>query len=146
MDVDAMRQGMAAGEFFLEYLPGGLARSRPRGEALAAPRRPSGVVLPREFVPLAKVRLFSGELCYWVIETVASVAVWLRSNLRFSLSINVSPEILDEAVFVMPRTIGLSDLFPQLILEITRMLFPILIGLKALDGHHAGGRASQSTM
>jgi EAL domain-containing protein (putative c-di-GMP-specific phosphodiesterase class I) len=143
MDVDAMRQGMAAGEFFLEYLPVvSLADgSCLGGEALARWRRPSGVVMPREFIPLAEGTPFSGELCYWVIETVASeLAVWLRSNPRFSLSINVSPEILGRGgIRYAADKSGLSDLFPQLILEITERGVPDLIGLKALDDYSRWG-------
>jgi EAL domain-containing protein (putative c-di-GMP-specific phosphodiesterase class I) len=143
MDVDAMRQGMAAGEFFLEYLPVvSLADgSCLGGEALARWRRPSGVVMPREFVPLAEGTPFSGELCYWVIETVASeLAVWLRSNPRFSMSINVSPEILGRGgIRYAADKSGLSDLFPQLILEITERGVPDLIGLKALDDYSRWG-------
>jgi EAL domain-containing protein (putative c-di-GMP-specific phosphodiesterase class I) len=143
MDVDAMRQGMAAGEYFLEYLPVvSLADgSCLGGEALARWRRPSGVVMPREFVPLAEGTPFSGELCYWVIETVASeLAVWLRSNPRFSLSINVSPEILGRGgIRYAADKSGLSDLFPQLILEITERGVPDLIGLKALDDYSRWG-------
>jgi len=143
MDVDAMRQGMAAGEFFLEYLPMvSLADgSCLGGEALARWRRPCGVVMPREFIPLAEGTPFSGELCYWVIETVASeLAVWLRSNPRFSLSINVSPEILGRGgIRYAADKSGLSDLFPQLILEITERGVPDLIGLKALDDYSRWG-------
>jgi sensor c-di-GMP phosphodiesterase-like protein len=143
MDVDALRQGMAAGEFFLEYLPVvSLADGRCLGgEALARWRRPSGVVMPNDFVPLAEGTPFSGELCYWVIETAAAeLAGWLRSNPQCSLSINVSPEILGRGgIRYAADKSGLSDLFPQLILEITERGVPDIIGLKALDDYSRWG-------
>lgn len=138
-----MRQGMAAGEFFLEYSPfvslvDGTCLG---GEALARWRRPSGVVMPSEFIPLAENTPFSGELCYWVIETAAGeLAAWLRANPQFSLSINVSPEVLGRGGirYAADRS-GLSELFSQVILEITERGIPDLIGLKALDDYARWG-------
>ncbi len=139
IDVDAMRQGLAAGEFFLEYCPFvSLANGACLGgEALVRWRRPTGVVMPDEFIPIAENTPFSGELCYWVIETAAAeLGGWLRENPTLSLSINVPPEILGRGgIRYAADKCGLTAVFSQLILEITERGVPDLIGINALDDY-----------
>jgi len=143
IEVDAMRQGLAAGEFFLEYCPFvSLANGTCLGgEALVRWRRPTGLVMPGEFVPIAENTPFSGELCYWVIETVAAeLGGWLRENPTLSLSINVPPEILGRGgIRYAADKSGLSSVFPQLILEITERGVPDLIGINALEDYASWG-------
>jgi sensor c-di-GMP phosphodiesterase-like protein len=95
--VDAIRAGLAGGEFFLEYLPTvSLADGRCVGaEALARWRRPSGVVPPAEFIHLIEETPVSGLLTYWVFETVAGeLGEWLRDHPDAHVGINVPPAIL----------------------------------------------------
>jgi len=143
IDVDAMRSGMSADEFFLEYSPfvsltDGACMG---GEALIRWRRPTGVVMPDEFITIAENTPFSGELCYWVIETVmAELGDWLHAHPSLSVSINVPPEILGRGgIRYAADKCGLSALFPQLILEITERGIPDLIGLRALDDYASWG-------
>lgn len=143
IDVDAMRQGLAAGEFFLEYSPFvSLANGACLGgEALVRWRRPTGVVMPDDFIPIAENTPFSGELCYWVIETAAAeLGGWLRENPTLSLSINVPPEILGRGgIRYAADKCGLTAVFSQLILEITERGVPDLIGINALDDYAKWG-------
>ena len=143
IDVDAMRAGVAAGEFFLEYSPivSLLDGTCLGGEALARWRRPGGVVMPDDFIPVAEGTPMAGELCYWVIETVAAeLGDWLRANPGQSVSINVPPEILGRGgIRYAADKAGLADLYPQLILEITERGVPDLIGLRALDDYAGSG-------
>jgi len=143
IDVDAMRQGMAAGEFFLEYCPiVSLANGACLGgEALVRWRRPAGLVMPDEFIPIAENTPLSGELCYWVIETAASeLGTWLRDNPTLSLSINVPPEILGRGgIRYAADKCGLTSVFSQLILEITERGVPDLIGINALEDYASWG-------
>lgn len=143
IDVETMRAGLAAGEFFLEYSPivSLLDGSCLGGEALARWHRPDGVVMPDAFIPVAEGTPMAGELCYWVIETVAAeLGDWLRGNPGASVSINVPPEILGRGgIRYAAEKAGLSDLFRQLILEITERGVPDLIGLRALDDYVGSG-------
>ncbi|MEO7855212.1 MAG: EAL domain-containing protein, partial [Rubrivivax sp.] len=82
IDTDDIRRGLAAGEFFLEYLPTvSLLDGRCIGaEALVRWRRDGVVVPPLEFVPIAENTPVIGLLTYWVIDTVAAeVSEWLRA-------------------------------------------------------------------
>ena len=100
INVDTIRDGLAHGEFFLEYLPTvTLADGRCVGaEALSRWRRSSGVVPPDEFIHLIEGTPLSGMLTYWVIETVAKeLGDWLRAHKEAHISINVPPEILGRA-------------------------------------------------
>jgi Predicted signal transduction protein containing sensor and EAL domains len=94
---DAISDGLARGEFFLEYLPTvSLADGRCMGaEALARWRRSSGVVQPEEFIHTIEGTHLSGALTYWVLETVAKeLGDWLRINNDVHIGVNVPPEIL----------------------------------------------------
>ncbi len=63
----AIKAGLEAGEFFLEYLPTvSLDDGRCIGaEALIRWRRPTGVVPPLEFIPIVENRPLSGLITYW---------------------------------------------------------------------------------
>jgi EAL domain-containing protein (putative c-di-GMP-specific phosphodiesterase class I) len=143
IDVAAMRASLAAGEFFLEYSPIVSLRDGTclGGEALSRWRRPDGVVMPDAFIPVAEGTPMAGELCYWVVETVAAeLGDWLRANPDVSVSINVPPEILGRGgIRYAADKAGLSDLYRQLILEITERGVPDLIGLRALDDYARSG-------
>jgi EAL domain-containing protein (putative c-di-GMP-specific phosphodiesterase class I) len=143
IDIDAMRLGMAAGEFFLEYCPiVSLATGAcVGGEALVRWRRPAGVVMPDAFIPIAENTPFSGELSYWVIETsAAELGAWLRDNPALCLSINVPPEILGRGgIRYAADKCGLTAMFSQLILEITERGVPDLIGVNALNDYASWG-------
>ncbi|HMJ83656.1 MAG TPA: EAL domain-containing protein, partial [Vicinamibacterales bacterium] len=81
ISLDTIRDGLAQGEFFLEYLPTvTLADGRCVGaEALSRWRRSSGVLQPEEFIHLIEGTHLSGMLTYWVFETVAKeLGGWLR--------------------------------------------------------------------
>jgi sensor c-di-GMP phosphodiesterase-like protein len=97
ISLEAIRDGLAEGEFFLEYLPTvSLVDGRCVGaEALARWRRPSGVVQPGEFIPLIEGTPLSGMLTYWALETVAKeLGDWLRAHKEAYIGVNVPPEIL----------------------------------------------------
>src|SRR5881394_3003390 len=97
LDLAAVRTGLEAGEFYLEYLPiVALATGRCVGcEALARWRRPAGVVMPDDFIPLVEGTPLSGLLTYWVIETVArELGDFMRSQDDIVVGINVPPELL----------------------------------------------------
>jgi sensor c-di-GMP phosphodiesterase-like protein len=134
---DAIRAGLAGGEFFLEYLPTvSLADGTCAGaEALARWRRPAGVVLPEEFIPLIENTPVSGLLTYWVVETVAhELGEWLRANEKAFIAINVPPEILGRGGLEYAGTrSGLQDLTKQVLLEVTERGVPDRIGAAALE-------------
>ena len=141
--VDAIHAGLTQGEFFLEYMPTvTLAEGRCVGaEALARWRRPSGVVLPRTFIPLIEGTPVSGLLTYWVIETVTKeLGEWLRAHEEAHLAINVPPEILGRGglEYTAIKT-GLADLRRQIILEVTERGLPDRLGLAALEAASRSG-------
>src|SRR4051812_1130709 len=97
INLETIRAGFTNGEFFLEYLPTvSLTDRRCIGaEALIRWKRPTGVVPPDDFIPLADNTPLSGLITYWVIDTVAAeMSDWLRANPNAHISINVPPEIL----------------------------------------------------
>src|SRR3954453_20494464 len=120
IDLAAMREGLARGEFFLEYLPTiSLADGSCIGaEALSRWRRATGVVPPGEFIPLIENTPLSGLLTYWVMDTVAAeLNDWLRANRDAHISINVPPEILGRGGMEYAATkSGLLEQVSQLIL------------------------------
>jgi sensor c-di-GMP phosphodiesterase-like protein len=134
--LDAIREGLSRGEFFLEYLPvveldGGRCVG---AEALIRWRRPGGVVPPQEFIPLADNTPLSGAITYWVMETAAAeVGDWLRSSEDVHLGINIPPEILGRGglEYVAVKA-GLKDVAHKIILEVTERGVPDLLGTMAL--------------
>jgi len=137
IDLAAIRDGLAQGEFFLEYLPtisltGGQCIG---AEALIRWRRPTGVVPPGEFIPLVENTPLSGLLTYWVIDTVALELIdWLRANRDAHISINVPPEILGRGgMEYAAAKSGLVELASQVILEITERGIPDLLGVASIN-------------
>src|SRR5438067_11320167 len=123
IDQAAMREALAQGEFFLEYLPTiSLDDGRCIGaEALIRWRRATGVVPPDEFIPLAENTPLSGMLTYWVLDNVqAELGDWLRANRDAHVSINVPPEILGRGgmAYVASKS-GVIDLVSRVILSVT---------------------------
>ena len=137
IDSEAIRDGFKKGEFFLEYQPiVSLGQARCIGaEALLRWRRPDGVVLPDEFIPLVENTSLSGLLTYWVIDQVAlELGDWLRRHDGVELHINVPPEILGRGgLEYAAQKSGLSEVRHKLVMEITERGLPDLIGLQALD-------------
>jgi len=141
--VDAIRDGLAQGEFFLEYLPTvTLADRRCVGaEALTRWRRPSGVLQPVEFIPFIEGTHLAGTLTYWVVETVANeLGDWLRLHKEAHVGINVPPEILGRGGLDYAVTkSGLSEIRNQIIIEVTERGVPDSQGLAALEAASRSG-------
>jgi FixJ family two-component response regulator/EAL domain-containing protein (putative c-di-GMP-specific phosphodiesterase class I) len=138
IDHDAIEEGFARNEFFLEYMPiVSLDDGHCIGaEALTRWRRGSKVVPPCEFIPIMENTPFSGRLTYWVIDTVAAeLSGWLRAYPEVDISINVPPEILGRGGLAYAgEKSGLREFARQVILEITERGVPDLLGLRALVG------------
>ena len=137
INLDAIRTGLVQKEFFLEYLPivsliDGCCTG---AEALIRWRRPTGIVQPGDFIPLAENTPLSGLITYWVIDTVATeMGDWLRANPEAYISINVPPEILGRGgMEYAANNSGLSELASQIILEITERGVPDLLGVNAIN-------------
>lgn len=129
--------GLAKGEFYLEYLPIlSLPDLRCIGaEALIRWRRADGVVvMPGEFIPSLESTPASGVLTYWVVETAAAeLRDWLRHHPDVHLSLNVPPEIAGRGgVYYAAMKSGLADMIPQVILEVTERGLPDALGLEGL--------------
>src|SRR4030095_10787506 len=143
ISLDAIRDGLAQGEFFLEYLPTvTLADGRCAGaEALARWRRSSGVVQPLEFIDLVEGTYLSGMLTYWVFETVANeLGDWLRVHKEAHISVNVPPEILGRGGLEYAATkTGLSEIRSQIVLEVTERGVPDNLGVAALEAASRSG-------
>jgi sensor c-di-GMP phosphodiesterase-like protein len=137
IDLEMIREGLERNEFFLEYLPiVSLEPERCAGaEALLRWQRPSGVVLPDDFVRLVENTPYSGLLTYWVIDRVAlEMGDWLRKHDGVEMHINVPPEILGRGgLEYAAQKSGLSDVRHKLVLEITERGVPDQLGLQAID-------------
>src|SRR4051812_23387870 len=134
--LDSMRTGLTRGEFFLEYLPTvSLDDGRCVGaEALIRWRRPTGVVPPNEFIPLAENTPLSGLITYWVMETAAAeLGGGLRENDDIHLGINVPPEVLGRGglEYVATKS-GLKEVARKIVLEVTERGIPDKLGADAL--------------
>jgi sensor c-di-GMP phosphodiesterase-like protein len=143
ISLDTIRDGLAQGEFFLEYLPTvTLADGRCVGaEALSRWRRSSGVLQPEEFIHLIEGTHLSGMLTYWVFETVAKeLGGWLRVHKETHISINAPPEILGRGglEYAALKT-GLSEVRDQIILEVTERGIPDNLGVATLDAASRSG-------
>ena len=134
---DEMREGLAQGEFFLEYLPTvSLVDGRCTGaEALARWRRPAGVVQPMDFIPEAENSTIVGLITYWVIDTVAAeMSAWLRAHPDAHISINVPPELFGRGgIEYVANQSGLIELASQIVLELTERGLPDVIGINAIN-------------
>lgn len=137
IDLEMIREGLERNEFFLEYLPiVSLEPERCAGaEALLRWQRPSGVVLPDDFVRLVENTPMSGLLTYWVIDRVAiEMGDWLRKHDGVEMHINVPPEILGRGgLEYAAQKSGLYDVRHKLVLEITERGVPDQLGLHAID-------------
>lgn len=138
IDYNAIEEGFAQGEFFLQYLPTvSLDDGRCVGaEALTRWYRPSGMAYPHEFIPILENTPLSGRLTYWVIDTVATeLSDWLRAYPEVHVSINVPPEILGRGgLEYAGEKSGLLEFARQIILEIIERGIPDQLGLQALAG------------
>ena len=137
ISVDEIREGMAQGEFFLEYLPTiSLSDGRCIGaEALIRWRRETCIVQPDDFIPVAENTPLSGLLTYWVIETLADEIIdWLRANPEAHISFNVPPEIMGRGGLEhVAKKSGLLELASQLIMEVTERGVPDSLGLETIN-------------
>lgn len=143
IDLSAIRDGLARGEFFLQYLPTiDLSDDRCVGaEALIRWRRPDGVVSPGQFIPLVENTPLSGLITYWVMDTVhAELGDWLRANPDAYVSVNIPPEILGRGgiAYAASRS-GLIELASQVMLEITERGVPDQIGVESIGEAKALG-------
>jgi sensor c-di-GMP phosphodiesterase-like protein len=142
IDQAAVRDGIAGGEFFLEYLPTiSLTDGQCIGaEALIRWRQPTRVVPPGEFIPFVENTPLSGLLTYWVCDTVgAEMGDWLRANHDAHISINMPPEILGRGGMEYAAIkSGLIDVAGQLVLEITERGIPDLLGVLSLNQRDIG--------
>ncbi|WP_291993086.1 EAL domain-containing protein [Candidatus Accumulibacter sp. ACC003] len=143
-ELNAIHEGLKAGDFFVEYLPIiSLGDQTCLGaEALIRWRRPGGeVIQPGEFIPLLENTPLSGLITYWLVDTVTvEVGGWLHANPEARLSINVPPEILGRGGLEYAAVkSGLSALRSQLILEVTERGIPDQLGLMALNSMHQSG-------
>lgn len=136
-NLETIKAGLEAGEFFLEYLPTvSLADGRCIGaEALVRWRRASGVVPPQDFIPLIENTPGSGLVTYWVIDTLAvEMADWLRANPEAFLSFNVPPEILGRGgMEYVAKKAGVFEFMNQIVVEITERGVPDLMGVEAIN-------------
>ncbi len=137
IDLEMVHAGMTNNEFFIEYLPiVSVAQERCVGaEALIRWNRPTGVVLPDDFIHVVENTPLSGLLTYWVIDRVAiELGDWLRGQEGVELHINVPPEILGRGgLEYAAAKSGLSDVRSKIVLEITERGLPDQLGLNALD-------------
>ena len=135
INADTIQAGLAANEFYLEYLPTvRLADQVCVGaEALSRWARPAGAVPPDHFVPLIERTHLSGALTYWVIDTVAAeLLAWLKAHPAASVSLNVPPELLGRgSLQYAADKSGLSAVPTQIILELTERGIPDDIGMNS---------------
>lgn len=137
IDTTEIGQGLARGEFFLEYLPIiSLRDQRCIGaEALIRWRRATGVMMPGDFIPHVENTLASGALTYWVMDTVArELKVWLQRHPDCHLSLNIPPEVAGRGgLYYTGLKAGLRSLAGQLILELTERGLPDALALEGLQ-------------
>ncbi len=138
-----VRDGLARGEFFLEYQPiVSLADGRCLGaEALIRWRRGDHVVPPSEFIPQVENTPVSGFITYWVMETVtAELGAWLKENADVYVSINAPPEILGRGgIEYAAVKSGLMSLSSQVMLEITERGIPDPLGVASINDRGGTG-------
>ncbi|RZS58733.1 putative bifunctional diguanylate cyclase/phosphodiesterase [Sphaerotilus mobilis] len=133
----AMRLGLAAGQFRLQYQPQvDLRDGRILGaEALCRWTDPQrGPVSPAQFIGVAEETGFIAELGDWVLhEAVAQAARWHRAGRALPVSVNVSALQFRDAGFVagVARALAEAHLPPGLLeLELTESLL-----LDEVDAH-----------
>lgn len=137
INLETIHAGLDNGELFIEYLPIiELNHERCVGaEALVRWQRPSGVVLPDDFIPLIEHTPLSGLITYWVIDQVAiELGDWLKGQQGVEIHINVPPEILGRGgLEYAAEKSGLRAVRDKIVLEITERGVPDQLGLDALD-------------
>ncbi|SBO44045.1 EAL domain-containing protein [Cyanobium sp. NIES-981] len=137
IELKDFEDGLSRGEFFLEYQPiVSLQDLRCIGaEALIRWRRPSGVLMPGQFMPCAENTPASGVLTYWVMETaIAELLPWLEDHPGCHLAINVPPEILGRGgLYHYGMKTDLQKRPRQLILELTERGLPDHLALQGLS-------------
>jgi len=125
----ALRGALEADEIVVHYQPIMDAESgrMVRVEALARWQRPSGMVPPGEFLPLAEETGLIVGIDRAVMRTACSeLGEWLHEDQRHSVSVNVSPVGLREADFAQSVLTLLAETGvkpAQLVLEVTETLF-----------------------
>ncbi len=143
LQLSEIRDGLARGEFFLEYQPiVSLADGRCLGaEALVRWRRGDHVVPPSEFIPLVENTPVSGFITYWVMEAVtAELGAWLKENPDVYVSINAPPEILGRGgIEYAAVKSGLMALSSQVMLEITERGIPDPLGVASINDRGGTG-------
>ena len=143
LQLSEIRDGLARGEFFLEYQPiVSLADGRCLGaEALVRWRRGDHVVPPSEFIPLVDNTPVSGFITYWVMEAVtAELGAWLKENPDVYVTINAPPEILGRGgIEYAAVKSGLMSLSSQVMLEITERGIPDLLGVASINDRGGTG-------
>src|SRR5262249_8767586 len=136
IELGAIQEGLARGEFFLEYLPTcSLRNNRCVGaEALIRWRRGSTVLLPGEFIPRVENTPLSGLLTYWVVETAGrGLGRGLRAHACVHLRIKGPPEILGRGGVAYAATkAGLMEVAHKIVLEVTERGVPDKLGIQAL--------------
>nr|WP_298723191.1 EAL domain-containing protein [uncultured Steroidobacter sp.] len=135
--LEDLRGAMERGELFVEYQPiVSLVTQRFVGaEALVRWRRENTVWPATRFVELLENTPMSGQITYWVIDTVArELGAWLSDHADVYISINVPPEILGRGglEYAAVRS-GLRARAGQILLEITERGVPDQLGLTALN-------------
>jgi sensor c-di-GMP phosphodiesterase-like protein len=137
INLDTIRSGLKGGEFFLEYLPTiSLDDGHCVGaEALIRWRRPSGIIPPDDFIPVAENTPLSGLITYWVMETVGEeLGDWLRDHDDVHVSINVPPEVLGRGGLEYAASkSGLNNLRHRIVLEVTERGIPDKLGVEAVE-------------
>lgn len=136
IDYSEIEQAISNREFFLEYLPmieldGGRCIG---AEALCRWRRPEGVVLPDDFVPVIENTPLSGLLTYYVMEEVArDFLAWLHDHDAF-ISVNIPPELVGRGgLYYVAEKTGLIDVKHKLVAEIIERGVLDRIGIEALN-------------
>ena len=125
----ALQQAVGQGEIVVHYQPivEAQAGKMVRLEALVRWHRPSGLVAPGEFLPLAEETGLIVEIGEAVLRrSCEQLSHWLRDDAQRSVAVNVSPLQLRVAGFT-DRVMNLLDdtgvRAGQLVLEVTETLF-----------------------
>lgn len=142
--LDDVAAGLAAGEFFLDYLPTvRLDDGRCVGcEALVRWRRPLGVAAPGTFIPLVENTPLAEELTFWVMgRAAADLGGWLRATDGVHVAVNVPPGLLGRAADGFAgRPAVPADLTDKLVLEVHERVVSDGAGVDALNRAAGGGR------
>lgn len=121
-----LREALAGGQFKLVYQPQFECRTLEiaSAEALIRWHHPQrGVILPGEFIPIAEKANLINQIGEWVIaEAVRTIAAFHEAGLPIRISVNVSPNQLQQVDFVstVKASLAAANAPPRLLeLEIT---------------------------